>query len=106
VIFLGLGVGFEFDLLAFLISRYFGQRHYGVIYGCFFTVIAFGGGLGPVVYGYAFDSTGSYHLILRAGIGCLIVGSGLLLLLGAYPDWSRDEPEGEADDRDSQLARA
>lgn len=87
VIFLGLGVGFEFDLLAFLISRYFGRRHYGAIYGCFYTVIALGGGLGPVVYGYAFDSTGSYVLILRLGVGCLIVGAALLLTLGAYPKW-------------------
>jgi MFS family permease len=100
VVFLGLGVGFEFDLLAFLISRYFGQRHYGAIYGSFYTVIACGGGLGPVVYGYTFDSTGSYHLILRVGVGCLIVGAGLLLLLGAYPDWNRTRSGSDADAHD------
>lgn len=106
VIFLGLGVGFEFDLLAFLISRYFGQRHYGVIYGCFYTVIALGGGLGPVVYGYAFDSTGSYHLVLRIGVGFLIVGAGLLLLLGPYPDWNRMAQKRNVGDGDAGLAKA
>lgn len=106
VIFLGLGVGFEFDLLAFLISRYFGQRHYGVIYGCFYTVIALGGGLGPVVYGYAFDSTGSYHLILRIGVGFLIVGAGLLLLLGAYPDWNKPTAKRRVADGDTGFAAA
>ncbi|HEX7871968.1 MAG TPA: MFS transporter [Sphingobium sp.] len=90
VLCIGFGAGFEFDLLAFLISRYFGQRNYGTIYGCFYTVIAFGGGLGPVVYGYAFDSTGTYGAALLLGIGCIVVGGGLLLALGAYPKWERE----------------
>ncbi|AOH85184.1 MFS transporter [Sphingomonas panacis] len=85
VLCIGFGAGFEFDLLAYLISRYFGQRNYGMIYGCFYTVIAFGGGLGPVVYGYAFDSTGTYGTALLIGVACVLTGSVLLLLLGAYP---------------------
>ena len=90
VLCIGFGAGFEFDLLAYLISRYFGQRNYGVIYGCFYTVIAFGGGLGPVVYGYAFDATATYHAALLLGIGCVLVGGAMLLLLGAYPCWERE----------------
>ena len=89
VLCIGFGAGFEFDLLAFLISHYFGQRNYGVIYGCFYTVIACGGGLGPVVYGYAFDRMGTYSMALWSGIACILVGGALLLLLGAYPKWSR-----------------
>jgi MFS family permease len=87
VLCIGFGAGFEFDLLAFLISRYFGQRNYGVIYGCFYTVIACGGGLGPVVYGYAFDSTGTYAAALMSGIGCILIGGVFLLFLGPYPRW-------------------
>lgn len=85
VLCIGFGAGFEFDLLAYLISRYFGQRNYGTIYGCFYTVIAFGGGLGPVVYGYAYDSTGTYGTALLLGVGCVMTGATLLLLLGRYP---------------------
>jgi predicted MFS family arabinose efflux permease len=87
VVTLGLGAGFEFDLLAYLIARYFGRRAYGTIYGCFYTVIAFGGGLGPVVYGRVFDVTGHYDLALRGGALCLLAGSLILLALGAYPKW-------------------
>jgi MFS family permease len=94
VLFIGFGAGFEFDLLAFLISRYFGQRHYGVIYGCFYTVIAFGGGLGPIVYGYAFDTMGTYHVALLFGIGSILCGGALLLLLGPYPEWRETEQGG------------
>lgn len=82
---LGFGAGFEFDLLAFLIARYFGQRNYGVIYGCFYTVIALGGGLGPVVYGYMFDKLGTYTHALTAGSISVMIGGVALLLLGSYP---------------------
>lgn len=88
VISLGFGAGFEFDLLAYLISRFFGQRHYGAIYGCFYAVIAFAGGLGPVVFGYVFDRIGDYTIALRSGSACLIVGAVLLLAMGAYPKLS------------------
>ena len=91
VLAIGFGAGFEFDLLAYVISRYFGQRHYGVIYGCFYAVIALGGGLGPVVYGYSFDLTGHYHFALLGGVGCLVIGGALLLLLGPYPRWDAVE---------------
>ncbi|MET0373736.1 MAG: MFS transporter [Rhizorhabdus sp.] len=90
IVAIGFGAGFEFDLLAYLISRYFGQRHYGAIYGCFYAVIALGGGAGPVVYGFSFDVAGNYHVALLGGVACLIVGSILLLLLGPYPVWERN----------------
>lgn len=97
VISLGFGAGFEFDLLAYLIARYFGRRAYGTIYGCFYTVIAFGGGLGPVVYGRVFDLTGRYDLALTAGGVGLLAGSLTLLALGAYPRWGpTTEREGHA----------
>lgn len=89
VITLGLGAGFEFDLLAYLIARYFGRRAYGTIYGSFYTVIAFGGGMGPVVYGRVFDATGRYDMALATGVGCLLVGGVSLLAMGRYPTWDR-----------------
>ncbi len=88
VVSLGLGAGFEFDLLAYLIARYFGRRAYGTIYGSFYTVIAFGGGMGPVIYGRVFDQTGRYDLALVTGVGCLLAGSLALLTMGRYPDWT------------------
>lgn len=90
VISLGLGAGFEFDLLAYLIARYFGRRAYGTIYGSFYTVIAFGGGMGPVVYGRVFDATGRYDMALASGVGCLLVGGVALLAMGRYPSWSQE----------------
>jgi sugar phosphate permease len=95
VITLGLGAGFEFDLLAYLIARYFGRKAYGTIYGCFYTVIAFGGGIGPVIYGRVFDVTGRYDMALIGGAGCLVVGALVLLMMGPYPKWGKTD--GPAD---------
>lgn len=85
IIGMGLGAGFEFDLLAYLIARYFGQRHYGAVYGFFYVMIAIGGGIGPAIYGRVFDQTGSYHAALLVGIGCIMGAAALLLTMGAYP---------------------
>lgn len=81
---LGVAAGIEFDLLAYLVARYFGQRNYGAIYGSVYTAVALGGGVGPVVFGRAFDLTGSYAQILPYAAVILLVGSALLLLLGPY----------------------
>ena len=94
VVTLGFGAGFEFDLLAYLIARYFGRRAYGTVYGCFYTVIAFGGGIGPVVYGRLFDMSGGYSLALQIGAGCLALGSLVLLALGPYPTFQEQERAG------------
>ncbi|MEM5518269.1 MFS transporter [Henriciella sp. AS95] len=92
---IGFGAGFEFDLLAYLVSRYFGQRQYGLIYGCFYTVIALGGGLGPVVYGHIYDTVGGYTFPLTAGALIVMVGGALLMLLGRYPDFDRSQESAQ-----------
>jgi predicted MFS family arabinose efflux permease len=85
VILIGLAGGAEVDLLAFLSSRYFGLRHYGVIYGVNLTVFAVAAATGPVAAAAAFDHMGTYGPALTAGAAMCAIGSGLLLLLGRYP---------------------
>jgi MFS family permease len=90
VIALGLAAGLEFDLLAFLVARYFGQRHYASIYGSFYTAVAIGGGAGPVIFGRAFDLTGGYSQVLMSGVVAIVLGGGLLLLLGPYRHFAKE----------------
>lgn len=98
VVLLGLAAGAEFDLLAYFVSRYFGTRHYGVLYACQYAVFRVALGTGPVVYGVVFDSRGSYTVVLIAAAVLLPFGSLLLLALGAYPapDRFRAEASKEA----------
>jgi predicted MFS family arabinose efflux permease len=89
IILLGLAAGSEGGLMSFLAVRYFGVRHYGVIYGTIFGVFAVGAAAGPSLFGYAFDQTGSYAQILTVCTGLFIFAAVLLAFLGRYPDLVR-----------------
>jgi MFS family permease len=81
---LGLGLGSETALIAFLAGRYFGMKHYGEIYGYLFAIFLFGAGLGPWLMGVCFDVSGSYNDAL-VGFGlALLVASFLISRLGPY----------------------
>lgn len=81
VILLGLSAGAEVDLLAFLVSRIFGLRHYAQIYGCGISAFTTGAAIGPVLAGHAHDATGSYALALYLFAALTIVASCLLFSL-------------------------
>jgi len=66
------------------VARYFGMKNYGVIYGCLYGAFALGAGMGPYIFGRAFEQTGTYdHMLIYAGVG-FVIGSIPLLLLGKY----------------------
>lgn len=86
----GLAAGAEFDLMSFMVSRYFAQRRYGIIYSCLYAIFKIGAGVGGPIFGLAFDRTGSYESILYGAAGSLVVASLLLLVLGPYPRPGRE----------------
>jgi MFS family permease len=81
---IGIGLGAEVDLIAFLLSRYLGMRSFGEIYGYFFGIFMLGAGLGPFAMGVCFDRTGSYQLMLICFACALMIATLLMLRLGAY----------------------
>lgn len=85
VLMIGFAAGVEYDILAFMVSRYFGMRCYGTIYGFMYGFFAFGAGFGPFAFGRIFVSTGSYDVGLIIGSISLLLGAALLLTLGRYP---------------------
>lgn len=80
----GLGLGAEGDIIAYLVSRYFGLRAFGEIYGYAFAAFTLGGVVGPLLMGVGFDSTGSYGLVLSAFVVATLVAAGLMTRLGPY----------------------
>jgi predicted MFS family arabinose efflux permease len=80
----GLGLGAEVDLIAFMIARYFGFRSFGEIYGYLFAVFTFGSGVGPFIMGLSFSKTGSYGAAIVALAAALIISAFLVLFLGPY----------------------
>ena len=83
---LGMAAGVEYDLMAYLVSRYFGLKHYSAIYGALYAFFALGAGVGPYVYAAAFEATGSYDKILILSSFLFIAGALPILLLGKYRD--------------------
>jgi len=84
VVLLGLGLGTEVDLIAFMISRYLGLRAFGTLYGLFFMMFGLGGATGRFLGGYLFDLAGSYKPALIGAGGVLLAAVVLVNRLGAY----------------------
>lgn len=83
---IGLVTGMEFDMLAFLIGRYFGLRDYARIYGRLYMFLAVAAGTAPMAFGAIYDRTGTYDIPVVAAAALLLTGAVTLLLLGRYPD--------------------
>jgi MFS family permease len=93
VVLFGLGLGTEIDLIAFLVSRYFGQRAFGEIYGYFFMVFGCGSSIGRALGGFIFDLTRSYNAAFVGAAALLIIAVFIVNRLGAYAYPVRREVE-------------
>lgn len=93
----GLSIGAELDLMAYLTTRYFGLKHFGTVYGVMFAALLVGTSLGPVSYGAAYELSGSYINVLFVCAALNAGASLLLLLLPPYPDLAQaDAPASVA----------
>jgi predicted MFS family arabinose efflux permease len=81
---IGFAAGVEYDLMAFLVARYFGMRAYAAIYGSLYGSFALGAGVGPLVFGAEFDKSHSYGVVLETSAVMLVASALLLLTLGRY----------------------
>jgi MFS family permease len=80
----GLGLGAEVDLIAYLTSRYFGLRTFGKIYSWIFAAFGVAGALGPLMMGAGFDRTGSYRGPLIVFLAATLLACLLITRLGPY----------------------
>jgi MFS family permease len=80
----GLGIGAEVDIIAYLTSRYFGLRSYGAIFGWIWAVFGVSGGLGAYLMGFGFDKTESYVAPLIGFFCAAVLATLLIASLGPY----------------------
>jgi MFS family permease len=80
----GLGLGAEVDVIAFLTGRYFGLRAFGKVYSSAFAAFALAAALGPLIMGAGFDRTGSYRGPLVAFFAANLLAAFLMSRLGPY----------------------
>ncbi len=99
---MGIGLGTEYGVLPYFITRYFGLRAYGAISGMMYATIILLLGTTPVLMDVVFDVTGSYRLAIAAISVGLLGGAVLLARLqpfesvlsqaGANPGATKAEP--------------
>ena len=83
-ILIGFGTGGEVDVTPYLLSRYFGLRSFGMLYGLNWTAFGLSSALGPVLMGRAFDATRSYDGVLSMIAVGVVISAALMLTLPVY----------------------
>lgn len=78
---LGVGLGSEADVAPYLLARYFGRKHFSVLYGLTWTAYAVGGATGPMVIGHLYDRAGSYQPRFIVGLAGVALAAALVSLL-------------------------
>jgi MFS family permease len=78
----GLTVGAEVDVIAYLTSRHFGLKNFGVFSGSMIGALALGIAFGPLAAGAAYDRFGSYAQFLMLTMAFMAASSLALATLG------------------------
>lgn len=86
---IGLQQGSEVDLIAYLVSRTFGLKNYGSIYGAIATAGALSTAVGLVLFGQVHDFTKSYDIALIAGTVAFVLGAAAFYATSSAPHPSR-----------------
>ncbi len=92
---IGLCVGAEGDVLAYLLSRYFGLRAFGTVYGYAFSAYLIGSSILPYLMGLGFELTHAYTIPLFICAGLTLTSAALVMRLTAFPKWEYKQMAGD-----------
>jgi MFS family permease len=81
---MGVGMGTEFGVLPYFISRYFGLRWFGMIAGVMYSAVIIAQGITPYLMDVDFDHHRSYLLSLHVIEAVLVAGAALIAALPRY----------------------
>lgn len=96
VVIMGLALGAELDVIAYLTARHFGTVRYGTIFGIISSLWSLAVSFGPTLANYVFDQNATYMPVFWAYIPLFLLTSLALMTLGKLPDFSKSQ-EGTAD---------
>ena len=80
----GFSSGAELDIAAYMTSRHFGMKNYGLLFGIIVGLLSLALGVGPALMSAVFDRFGSYEYALLGAIVLSLSGSLLVASLGPY----------------------
>lgn len=79
---IGLTLGAEIDVVVYLLTRHFGLRNFGGLYGGLLAALSIGTAIGPLAAAQVYDRTGSYAGFLWLALGFMAASS---LAIGTLP---------------------
>lgn len=92
----GLATGSEISEIAYIVSRYFGSKAFGQIYGIMFAAFQIGSAAGALVMGRYYDSAGNYIGALWGVSFLVFIGIILMLVMPPYPRSLDEEVSGKS----------
>lgn len=102
---IGFGVGAEFDVLGYLIPRYFGRQAFGKLYGVLLSSFQFGGGIGAAALGVIRTTHGNYAPGLWGIMATTSIALVLFATLGPYAASASPSAAGDASGTASARSR-
>jgi MFS family permease len=81
---IGVAIGGEIDLIAYLVSRYFPPQRFASVYGWQYGIFTLGASLSPLTIDAFRSDDGGYAIALTGAAIAVIVGGLPLLTLGRY----------------------
>ncbi|SFF77072.1 Nitrate/nitrite transporter NarK [Novosphingobium sp. CF614] len=79
--------GVKYSGIVYLVSRHFGPKSFGTLFGTVSIAPAISAGVGPVLASYVYDVTKSYSLAIWATLPSVAIAALLIALLSRYPDF-------------------
>jgi MFS family permease len=89
---IGLTLGAEVDVIAYLAAKYFGLKNFGALYGSMVMALSLGTSFGPLTGGAIFDQSGSYAPFLMLNAVLMTLSAVALLSLGPPPILATEAP--------------
>jgi MFS family permease len=83
---IGVAAGAELDVIAVLITRYFGNRAYGENYGWQYAAWTLGSGTAVIITNRVYDVMGSHTPVLWVYVVLFLISAAMILRLGRYPE--------------------
>jgi MFS family permease len=82
---IGLTLGSEVDVIAYLAAKHFGLKNFGALYGALVMALSLGTAFGPLAAGAIFDQYASYTPFLILAMGLMAASAIALASLGRPP---------------------
>jgi MFS family permease len=89
----GIGIGAEFDLLAFLVARSLPKDRFGRLFGVTYSAFNVGAAAGPIMLAWSYNRFNDYTPLLSLLAFAILIAIGIIRSLPESPTAVEGEPQ-------------